>query len=250
MEHRPQLLSRLSRCRPEQLVPGMFLEAALASVAARASAEVAERARREITQGERLVENYRYPVAWMLGILDIIGQDAETRGVTYGEAIYLTGRDAGLAYVRSAVGRMRALVASASGVHRTLEGIPSAASVAVNFGEHSYRRLSPSSGELDLQAGSDWPRLERGHGDRQHFRRSLDGPGRLEIRGRHDRRGCQQFPASDPLVVPGPFTQDRNWTPAGPGCLNVYSAPAIVYSESPVRASIPIAAARGAHARN
>jgi len=148
MEHRPQLLSRLSRCRPEQLVPGMFLEAALASVAARASAEVAEQARRQITQGERLVENYRYPVAWMLGILDIIGQDAETRGVSYGEAIYLTGRDAGLAYVRSAVGRMRALVASASGVHRTLEGIPSAASVAVNFGEHSYRRLSPSSGEL------------------------------------------------------------------------------------------------------
>lgn len=148
MELRPQLLSRLSRCRPEHLVPGMFLEAALASVAARAPAEVLERARRQITEGERLVENYRYPVAWMLGILDVIGQEAEARGGSYGEAIFLTGRDAGHAYVRSAVGRMRALVASASGVHRTLEGVPSAASVAVNFGEHSYRRLSPNSGEL------------------------------------------------------------------------------------------------------
>ncbi|WP_170205823.1 DUF2378 family protein [Archangium gephyra] len=148
MERRPQLLSRLSRCRPEHLVPGMFLEAALTSVAARASAEVLEQARRQIAEGERLVENYRYPVAWMLGILDVVGQDAEARGGSYGEAIYLTGRDAGLAYVRSTVGRMRAMVGSASGLHRSLEGIPSAASVAVTFGEHSYRRLSPNSGEL------------------------------------------------------------------------------------------------------
>ncbi|OJT17467.1 hypothetical protein BO221_46020 [Archangium sp. Cb G35] len=148
MERRPQLLSRLSRCRPEHLVPGMFLEAALASVAARAPPEVLERARGQISEGERLVENYRYPVAWMLGILDIIGQDAEARGGSYGEAIYQTGRDAGLAYVRSTVGRMRAMVGSASGLHRSLEGIPSAASVAVTFGEHSYRRLSPNSGEL------------------------------------------------------------------------------------------------------
>lgn len=148
MEHRPQLLSRLSRCRPEHLVPGMFLEAALASVAARASAEVLERARGQIADGGRLVESYRYPVVWMLGILDVVGQDAEARGGSYGEAIYLTGRDAGLAYVRSSVGRIRALVAAASGLHRTLEGIPSAASVAVNFGERSYRRLSHGSGEL------------------------------------------------------------------------------------------------------
>ena len=148
MERRPQLLSRLSRCRAEHLVPGMFLDAALTSAVARGADVAIEQARRQIADGGRLVENYRYPVAWMLGILDIIGQEAEARGGSYGEALYLTGRDAGLAYVRSAVGRMRAMVGSASGLHRSLEGIPSAASVAVTFGEHSYRRLSPNSGEL------------------------------------------------------------------------------------------------------
>jgi uncharacterized protein (TIGR02265 family) len=147
MEVRPQLLSRLSRCKPEHLVPGMFLEATLASAEA-LGAEVAEQARKQLAPGERLVENYRYPVAWMLGMLDVIGQTEEARGGSYGEAIYRTGREAGLGYVRSAVGRMRALVASASGLHRTLEGIPSAAALAVNFGEVSYRRLSPDSGEL------------------------------------------------------------------------------------------------------
>lgn len=147
MESRPQLLSRLSRCKPEHLVPGMFLSSTLVSAEA-LGPEVAEQVRRQMPEGERLVENYRYPVAWMLGILDIIGQDAEDRGGSYGEAIYQTGRDAGLAYVRSTVGRMRAMVGSASGLHRSLEGIPSAASVAVTFGEHSYRRLSPNSGEL------------------------------------------------------------------------------------------------------
>ena len=126
----------------------MFLEAALASAVARGAEVVVERARRQIAEEGRLVENYRYPVAWMLGILDIIGQDAEARGGSYGEALYLTGRDAGLSYVRSTVGRMRAMVGSVSGLHRSLEGIPSAASVAVTFGEHSYRRLSPNSGEL------------------------------------------------------------------------------------------------------
>lgn len=126
----------------------MFLDAALASAVARGADVAVEQARRQIADGGRLVENYRYPVAWMLGILDIIGQDAEARGGSYGEALYLTGRDAGLSYVRSTVGRMRAMVGSVSGLHRSLEGIPSAASVAVTFGEHSYRRLSPNSGEL------------------------------------------------------------------------------------------------------
>lgn len=126
----------------------MFLDAALSSAVARGADVAVEQARRQIADGGRLVENYRYPVAWMLGILDIIGQDAESRGGSYGEAIYLTGRDAGLSYVRSTVGRMRAMVGSVSGLHRSLEGIPSAASVAVTFGEHSYRRLSPNSGEL------------------------------------------------------------------------------------------------------
>ncbi|WP_158501905.1 DUF2378 family protein [Vitiosangium sp. GDMCC 1.1324] len=147
MEDRPQLLARLARCRPEHLVPGMFLGAALESAEARGT-EVAELARKQISDGGRLVENYRYPVAWMLGMLDVIGQAAVARGGDYGEALFQTGREAGLSYVRTSVGRMRALVASASGLHRTLEGIPSAAALAVNFGEVSYRRLSPNSGEL------------------------------------------------------------------------------------------------------
>jgi len=58
---------------------------------------------------------------------------------------------AGLAYVQSTVGRVRAMVAARSGLHRTLEGIPGAASLAVNFGEHSYRRLSLGSGELSFK---------------------------------------------------------------------------------------------------
>lgn len=147
MESRPQLLSRLSRCKPEHLVPGMFLSSTLASAEA-LGPEVAEQARRQLPEGERLVENYRYPVAWMLGMLDIIGQAEEARGGAYGEALYRTGREAGLGYIRSSVGRMRAMVATASGLHRALEGIPSAAALAVNFGEASYRRLSPGSGEL------------------------------------------------------------------------------------------------------
>ncbi|MCY1076284.1 TIGR02265 family protein [Archangium lansingense] len=151
MERRPQLLARLSRCRGEHLVPGMFLEAAIATAVARGANLAVEQARRQIADGARLVENYRYPVAWMLGLLDLIGQDAVARGGSYGEALYLTGREAGLAYVRSSVGRMRAMVAMASGLHRTLEGVPNAAAVAVTFGERSYRRLSPSSGELTFK---------------------------------------------------------------------------------------------------
>ncbi|QRO00463.1 DUF2378 family protein [Archangium violaceum] len=147
MEQRAQLLSRLSRCNPGQQVPGMFLDAVLVSADAR-SAEVGGLARRLLGEGERLVESYRYPVAWMLGMLDVIGQAAVANGESYGEALFHCGQDAGRAYVRSSVGRVRALGAIASGLHRTLEGIPSAAAVAVNFGEHSYRRLSASSGEL------------------------------------------------------------------------------------------------------
>ena len=147
MEVRPQLLSRLSRCKPEHLVPGMFLSSTLASAEA-LGPEVAEQARQQLPPGERLVENYRYPVAWMLGMLDVIGQAEEARGSSYGEALYRTGREAGLGYIRSSVGRMRAMVATASGLHRALEGIPSAVALAVNFGEASYRRLSPGSGEL------------------------------------------------------------------------------------------------------
>ncbi|WP_395821049.1 TIGR02265 family protein [Archangium minus] len=147
MEDRPQLLARLARCKQEHRVPGMFLGSVLASADA-LGPEVAELARREIADGERLVENYRYPLSWMLRMLDIIGQAAVVRGGSYGEALYKCGRDAGLAYIRSSVGRMRAMVASASGLHRALEGIPSAVSLAVNFGEVSYRRLSPCSGEL------------------------------------------------------------------------------------------------------
>ncbi|QRK04621.1 DUF2378 family protein [Archangium violaceum] len=147
MEERPQLLARLARCKQEHRVPGMFLGSVLVSADA-LGADIGELARRQIADGERLVESYRYPVSWMLGMLDIIGQTAVVRGGTYGEALYKCGRDAGLAYIRSSVGRMRALVASASGLHRTLEGIPSAVSLAVNFGDVSYRRLSPCSGEL------------------------------------------------------------------------------------------------------
>ncbi|WP_257458633.1 DUF2378 family protein [Archangium lipolyticum] len=147
MEQRAQLLSRLSRCRPDHQVPGVFLEAVLASADAR-GAEVGELARRQLGDVGRLVENYRYPVAWMLRMLDVIGQAAEASGESYGEALFRAGQDAGLAYVRSTVGRVRILGAMTAGMHRTLEGIPGAASVAVTFGEHSYRRLSPNSGEL------------------------------------------------------------------------------------------------------
>lgn len=147
MESREQLLSRLSRCKPEHLVPGMFLQAALASADARGEA-VGTEARACLTDGGPLMENYRYPVAWMLKILDVIGRAGEHQGESYGQAVHRVGWDAGNAYVHSSVGRMSAMVAAASGLHRTLEGIPIAASVAVNFGEHAYRRLSPSSGEL------------------------------------------------------------------------------------------------------
>jgi hypothetical protein len=76
MEHRSQLLSRLARSRPEHLVPGMFLGAALVSADARGVA-VGELARKQFGESGRLMENYRYPVAWMLGMLDVIGQAAE-----------------------------------------------------------------------------------------------------------------------------------------------------------------------------
>ena len=147
MELRTQLLSRLARCSPDHQVPGMFLASVLSSADNR-GAQVAERARQRLREGGRLVESYRYPVSWMLEMLDVIGQSAEERGESYGEALHRAGQEAGAAYVQSSVGKVRAMVAAASGLHRTLEGIPSAASVAVNFGEHSYRRLSVSSGEL------------------------------------------------------------------------------------------------------
>ncbi len=112
---------------------------------------MAEGARRQLGESGRLVESYRYPVSWMLGMLDVIGRDAEARGESYGEALYRAGQEAGAAYVQSTVGKVRAMVAAASGLHRTLEGIPNAASQAVTFGEHAYRRLSVSSGELSFR---------------------------------------------------------------------------------------------------
>lgn len=158
METRPQLLSRLARCRREQVVPGLFLESVLASARAYGP-EVVEQARQHLSEEGRLLENYRYPVKSMLEMLDVIGQAAQARGTPYGEALYQSGWDAGTSYVRSSVGRMRAMVATASGLHRALEGIPNAAAQAVNFGEHSYRRMAPGSGELrfleDL-IGSAW----------------------------------------------------------------------------------------------
>lgn len=150
MESRTQLLSRLARCSREHQVPGMFLASVLGS-AARLGPEVVEGARQQLGEGGRLVESYRYPVRWMLGMLDVIGQAAEQRGESYGEALYRAGQEAGTAYVQSSVGKVRAMVAAVSGLHRTLEGIPNAASQAVTFGEHSYRRLSVSSGELSFR---------------------------------------------------------------------------------------------------
>ncbi|ATB31862.1 TIGR02265 family protein [Melittangium boletus] len=146
-ESRPQLLSRLARSTREQTISGMFLQAVLASAEVHGM-DVVARARSRVGEGGPLVESYRYPVGCMLEMLDIIGQAAESRGLSYGEALFESGRDAGFAYVRSAVGRMRVLVASASGLHRALEGIPSAALLSVNFGERSYRRLTHSSGDL------------------------------------------------------------------------------------------------------
>jgi|GEM_PF-3565879 len=146
-ESRPQLLSRLTRSTREQTIPGMFLQAVLTSAEVHGM-DVVARARSRVGEGGPLVESYRYPVGCMLEMLDIIGQAAESGGLSYGEALFLSGRNAGLAYVRSAVGRMRVLVASASGLHRALEGIPSTALLSVNFGERSYRRLTHNSGEL------------------------------------------------------------------------------------------------------
>jgi uncharacterized protein (TIGR02265 family) len=125
----------------------MFLESVLASAGTHGP-EVAALARQRIGEGERLVESYRYPVNTMLEMLDVIGQAAQARGTPYGEALYQSGWSAGHSYVRSSVGRMRAMVATAAGLHRALEGIPNAASQSINFGEHSYRRLTPGSGEL------------------------------------------------------------------------------------------------------
>ncbi|WP_434388479.1 TIGR02265 family protein [Melittangium boletus] len=157
-ESRPQLLSRLDRSTREQTIPGMFLQAVIASAEVH-GVDVVERARARVGMGEPLVESYRYPVSCMLEMLDIIGQVAESRGTPYGEALFQSGRAAGLAYVRSAVGRMRAMVAAPVGLHRALEGIPNAATLAVNFGERSYRRLTHSSGELAFQQdliGAAW----------------------------------------------------------------------------------------------
>ncbi|WNG25015.1 DUF2378 family protein [Cystobacter fuscus] len=147
METRPQLLSRLARCRWEQMVPGLFLESVLASAGAYGP-EVVEQARRHVAEDGQLLENYRYPVKAMLEMLDVIGQAAQARGVSYGEALFQSGWTAGSSYVRSSVGRVRAMVSTLSGMHRALEGIPNAAAQAVNFGEHSYRRVTPGSGEL------------------------------------------------------------------------------------------------------
>jgi uncharacterized protein (TIGR02265 family) len=158
IEERPQLLSRLTRSTREQTIPGMFLLAVLESAGALGE-DVVRRARACLGPPAQLVESYRYPVGSMLEMLDIVGQAAQTQGQSYGEALYLNGRDAGLAYVRSAVGRVRALVAAASGLHRTLEGIPSTALLSVNFGARSYRRLTPTSGELSFNQdliGSAW----------------------------------------------------------------------------------------------
>ena len=158
IEARPQLLSRLARSTREQTIPGMFLQAVMASAQVLGD-DVVERVRASSGGAGPLVESYRYPVGCMLEMLDIVGQAGETQGQSYGETLYLSGRDAGLAYVRSAVGRVRALVASASGLHRTFEGIPSTALLSVNFGERSYRRLTPTSGELSFNQdliGSAW----------------------------------------------------------------------------------------------
>jgi uncharacterized protein (TIGR02265 family) len=158
METRPQLLSRLARCRREQVVPGLFLEAVLASAGVYGP-EVVALARQHLSEEGQLLENYRYPVKSMLEVLDVIGQAAQARGTPYGEALFRSGWSAGASYVRSSVGRMRAMVSTVSGIHRALEGIPSAAAQAVNFGQHSYRRVTPGSGELcfiqDL-IGSSW----------------------------------------------------------------------------------------------
>ncbi len=125
----------------------MFLEAVLSSAGAYGP-EVVARARVHLSQEGQLLENYRYPVKAMLEMLDILGQEAQARGTPYGEALFHSGWHAGFSYVRSSVGRMRAMVSTVSGMHRALEGIPSAASQAVNFGAHSYRRVTPGSGEL------------------------------------------------------------------------------------------------------
>ncbi|ATB37328.1 hypothetical protein CYFUS_002749 [Cystobacter fuscus] len=125
----------------------MFLESVLAS-AGEYGPEVVEQARRHIAEDGQLLENYRYPVKAMLEMLDVVGQAAQERGIPYGEALFQSGWTAGISYVRSSVGRVRAMVSTVSGVHRALEGIPNAAAQAVNFGQHSYRRVTPGSGEL------------------------------------------------------------------------------------------------------
>jgi uncharacterized protein (TIGR02265 family) len=147
MDTRSQLLSRLTSCKREQLIPGVFLQALITS-AESLGPEVASLVRRPISEEGRLVETYRYPVKAMLEMLDVIGQAGQDRGEIYGDALFQCGWVAGVSYVASSMGRIRALVATATGLHRALEGIPNAASQAVNFGEHSYRRLTSSSGEL------------------------------------------------------------------------------------------------------
>lgn len=147
MDTRSQLLSRLTSCKREQVVPGVFLQAVLVSAEAHGP-EVLSRVRGPIADEGRLVESYRYPVKAMLEMLDVIGQAGQGQGKTYGDTLFQCGWVAGASYVRSSMGRMRALVATATGLHRALEGIPSAASQSVNFGEHSYRRVASSSGEL------------------------------------------------------------------------------------------------------
>ena len=125
----------------------MFIQAALDSAQA-LGPEVLGRARKHLDSLGPLVESYRYPVARALAVLDELGQAAEAGGEDYGDAVHRAGRDAGRAYVRSTVGRLSARMAAATGIHSTLERIPTAAAVAVTFGRHSYRRVGPASGEL------------------------------------------------------------------------------------------------------
>ncbi len=147
MEERRQLLARLAKSRPENQVPGMFIQAALDSVQA-LGPEATKRALKHVEPLGSLVESYRYPVASVLMVLDELGQMVEANGEPYGHALHRAGMDAGRAYVRSAMGRLNARMAAATSIHSTLERIPTAAAVAVTFGRHSYRRVGLASGEL------------------------------------------------------------------------------------------------------
>jgi uncharacterized protein (TIGR02265 family) len=147
MEQRRQLLARLAWSRAEHQAPGLFILAAMDSARA-LGPELAERVQRHVAPLGSLVESYHYPVATMLAVLDELALAAEAGGAAYGEGLLRAGQDAGLTYVRSTMGRLSARLAAATGLHSTLERIPTAAAVAVTFGRHSYRRLGPACGEL------------------------------------------------------------------------------------------------------